>query len=213
MWIIGGDGWAYDIGFGGLDQVLASGENVNILVLDTEVYSNTGGQMSKATPLSATAKFAASGKRTPKKDLGMIAMTYKNVYVAQIGLGANMNQAVQAMAEAESYNGPSLIIAYAPCINHGINMSGAQDEIKRAVASGYWNLFRYDPRLLHDGKNPFRLDSPAPSMNYEDFLKGEARYTALERLSPQLAEKLFEESKKCAMERYEMYKHLASQTE
>ena len=213
VWIVGGDGWAYDIGFGGLDQVLASGENVNILVLDTEVYSNTGGQMSKATPLSATAKFASSGKRTPKKDLGMIAMTYKNVYVAQIGLGANMNQAVQAMAEAESYNGPSLIIAYAPCINHGINMSGAQDEIKKAVASGYWNLFRYDPRLLHDGKNPFRLDSPAPSMNYEDFLKGEARYTALERLSPQLAEKLFEESKKCAMERYEMYKQLASQTE
>lgn len=213
VWIIGGDGWAYDIGFGGLDQVLASGENVNILVLDTEVYSNTGGQMSKATPLSATAKFASSGKRTPKKDLGMIAMTYKNVYVAQIGLGANMNQAVQAMSEAESYNGPSLIIAYAPCINHGINMSGAQDEIKRAVASGYWNLFRYDPRLLNEGKNPFRLDSAAPSMSYEEFLKGEARYAALERLSPQLAEKLFEESKRCAVERYEMYKRLASQTE
>ena len=213
IWIIGGDGWAYDIGFGGLDQVLASGENVNILVLDTEVYSNTGGQMSKATPLSATAKFASSGKRTPKKDLGLIAMTYKNVYVAQIGLGANINQAVQAMSEAESFNGPSLIIAYSPCINHGINMSGAQDEIKRAVASGYWHLYRYDPRLVEQGKNPFRLDSPAPNIDYEEFLKGEARYTALERLSPQLAKKLFEESKRCALERYQMYKDLATKQE
>ncbi|NCB48503.1 MAG: pyruvate:ferredoxin (flavodoxin) oxidoreductase, partial [Clostridia bacterium] len=203
VFIIGGDGWAYDIGFGGLDHVLASGENVNILVLDTEVYSNTGGQMSKATQLSATAKFASSGKRTPKKDLGMIAMTYKNVYVAQIGLGANLNQSVKALSEAESYDGPSLIIAYAPCINHGINMSGAQEEIKKAVECGYWHLYRYDPRNFAEKKNPLMLDSAKPTKNYEDFLKGESRFTALEKISPELAEKLFEESKKVAEEKYQ----------
>jgi len=209
VWIIGGDGWAYDIGFSGLDQVVASGENVNILVLDTEVYSNTGGQMSKSTPLSATAKFASAGKRTPKKDLGMIAMSYKNCYVAQIGMGADMNQAVKAISEAESYDGPSLIIAYAPCINHGINMNGSQDEIKKAVECGYWHLYRYDPRLIEQGKNPFMLDSRAPSKDYKEFLKGEARYSALEKIAPQLAEKLYNESKQYAEERYKKYLELS----
>lgn len=209
IFIIGGDGWAYDIGFGGLDQVLASGQNVNILVLDTEVYSNTGGQMSKSTPLGATAKFAMSGKRTPKKDLGMIAMSYKNVYVAQVGLGANMNQTAQAFVEAESYDGPSLIIAYSPCINHGINMSESQNEIKRAVECGYLQLYRYDPRLIKEGKNPFRLDSGAPTKDYKEFLLGESRYTALQKLSPELAEKLYEESKQIAIEKYNKYVKLA----
>ena len=209
VWIIGGDGWAYDIGFGGLDQVVASGENVNILVLDTEVYSNTGGQMSKSTPLSATAKFAAAGKRTPKKDLGMIAMGYKNCYVAQIGLGANMAQAVKALSEAESYDGPSLVIAYAPCINHGINMNGAQDEIKKAVDCGYWHLYRYDPRNIELGKNPFMLDSAKPSKDYEEFLKGESRYAALQKIAPQMAEKLYKESAKYAEERYNKYLELS----
>ena len=209
VWIIGGDGWAYDIGFGGLDQVVASGENVNILVLDTEVYSNTGGQMSKSTPLSATAKFAAAGKRTPKKDLGMIAMGYKNCYVAQIGLGANMAQAVKALSEAESYDGPSLVIAYAPCINHGINMNGAQDEIKKAVDCGYWHLYRYDPRNIELGKNPFMLDSAKPTKDYEEFLKGESRYAALQKIAPQMAEKLYKESAKYAEERYNKYLELS----
>lgn len=209
IWIIGGDGWAYDIGFSGLDQVIASGENVNILVLDTEVYSNTGGQMSKSTPLSATAKFAAAGKRTPKKDLGMIAMSYKNCYVAQIGLGADMNQAVKALSEAESYDGPSLIIAYAPCINHGINMNASQTEIKKAVECGYWHLYRYDPRLIEQGKNPFMLDSAKPTKDYEEFLKGESRYTALQKISPQLAQTLYNESKKFAEERYNKYLELS----
>ena len=211
VWIIGGDGWAYDIGFGGLDQVLASNQNVNILVLDTEVYSNTGGQMSKSTPLSATAKFATSGKRTPKKDLGKIAMSYKNVYVAQVGLGANLNQTAQAFCEAESYDGPSLIIAYAPCINHGINMSKAQEEIKKAVECGYWHLYRYDPRNKLQGKNPFKLDSKAPTRDYKEFLMGETRYTALQKISPQLAESLYEESKKFAIEKYNEYLKLASE--
>ena len=210
VWIIGGDGWAYDIGFGGLDQVIASGENVNILVLDTEVYSNTGGQMSKSTPMAATAKFAAAGKRTPKKDLGMIAMGYKNCYVAQIGLGADMNQAAKALSEAESFDGPSLVIAYAPCINHGINMNGSQEEIKKAVECGYWHLFRYDPRNLEQNKNPFVLDSKAPTKDYNEFLKGEARYAALQKIAPQLAEKLYNESKKFAEERYNKYLELAN---
>ena len=201
IWIIGGDGWAYDIGFGGLDHVLASNENVNILVLDTEVYSNTGGQMSKATQLSATAKFASAGKKTPKKDLGAMAMTYKNVYVAQIGLGANMAQAIQAISEAESYNGPSIIIAYSPCINHGINMNMAQDEIKRAVMAGYWHLYRYDPRE----EKPFHLDSPKPSMSYEEFLMGEARFAALNKLCPNKAQDLYKQSSELAKQKYEHY--------
>ena len=208
-WIIGGDGWAYDIGYGGLDHVLASGENVNILVLDTEVYSNTGGQQSKSTPTAAIAKFASAGKRTNKKDLGMMAMSYKNVYVAQVGMGADMNQLVKAMAEAESYNGVSLIIAYAPCINHGINMSGAQNEIKKAVQSGYWHLYRYNPDLIDQGKNPFVLDSKEPTLDYKEFLEGESRYTALKKLSEDLANKLFEESKANAIKRYNTYLKLS----
>lgn len=211
MWIIGGDGWAYDIGYGGLDHVLASGENVNILVLDTEVYSNTGGQTSKSTPTAAVAKFASSGKRTNKKDLGMMAMSYKNVYVAQVGMGADMNQVVKAMTEAEQYNGPSLIIAYAPCINHGINMSGAQMEIKKAVQSGYWHLYRYNPDLINQGKNPFILDSKEPSIDYKEFLEGESRYTALKKISEDLANKLYEESKENAKARYMTYLKLANQ--
>ncbi len=211
VFIIGGDGWAYDIGFGGLDQVLASGENVNILVLDTEVYSNTGGQMSKATPLSATAKFASGGKRTPKKDLGQIAMTYKNVYVAQIGLGANMNQSVRAISEAESFNGPSLVIAYAPCINHGINMRYAEEEIKKAVECGYWHLYRYDPRNLAQNKPAFTLDSPAPTRDYLEFLEGESRYTALLKSSPDEAKKLYAQSKNWAEEKYKQLLKLFSQ--
>lgn len=210
VWCIGGDGWAYDIGFEGLDHVLASGENVNILVLDTEVYSNTGGQMSKSTPLSATAKFATSGKRTPKKDLGQIAMTYKNVYVAQVGLGADMNQCVKAFNEAESYNGPSLIIAYAPCINHGIDMSKSQLEIKHAVDSGYWFLYRYDPRLIAQNKNPFVLDSKKPTLDYTEFLEGETRFKALEKISPALATKLFEQSKAWAEAKYQEYLKLSN---
>ncbi len=211
VFIIGGDGWAYDIGFGGIDQVLASGENVNILVLDTEVYSNTGGQMSKATPRSATAKFASGGKRTAKKDLGMIAMTYKNAYVAQIGLGADMSQAVKAMAEAESFDGPSLIIAYSPCINHGFDMSLTQEEIKKAVECGYWHLYRFDPRRRAENKNPFVLDSGAPRKDYEEFLKGESRYMALLKSSPEVAKELFEKSRKDAEEKYEMLVKMAEE--
>jgi Pyruvate:ferredoxin oxidoreductase and related 2-oxoacid:ferredoxin oxidoreductases, beta subunit len=159
VWIVGGDGWAYDIGFGGLDHVIASGKNVNLLVLDTEVYSNTGGQASKATPIGAIARFATSGKDIFKKDLGMIAMSYGYVYVAQIALGANMNQTIKAIREAESYNGPSIIIAYSHCINHGIDMMKGMDQQKIAVQSGVWPLYRYDPRLKAEGKNPFQLDS------------------------------------------------------
>ena len=208
-WIIGGDGWAYDIGYGGLDHILASGENINVLVLDTEVYSNTGGQTSKSTPVGAVAKFASEGKRSPKKDLGMMAMSYKNVYVAQVGMGADMNQVVKAMAEAEAYNGPSLIIAYAPCINHGINMNASQAEIKKAVECGYWHLYRYNPDLTKQGKNPFTLDSPAPTRDYKEFLEGESRYATLKKLSESLAEKLYEESKAYAQARYQTYLKLS----
>ena len=208
-WIIGGDGWAYDIGYGGLDHVLASGENINVLVLDTEVYSNTGGQTSKSTPIGTVAKFASNGKRSPKKDRGLMAMSYKNVYVAQVGMGADMNQVVKAMTEAEAYNGPSLIIAYAPCINHGINMSGAQEEIKKAVECGYWHLYRYNPELIKQDKNPFILDSPAPTKDYKEFLEGESRYTALKKISEPLAEKLYNESKEYAEARYKTYLRLS----
>ncbi|MDR0850156.1 MAG: pyruvate:ferredoxin (flavodoxin) oxidoreductase [Christensenellaceae bacterium] len=209
-WLIGGDGWAYDIGFGGLDHVLASGENVNILVLDTEVYSNTGGQTSKSTPLSATAKFSMGGKRTPKKDLGLIAMTYNNVYVAQIGMGADMNQTVKAMWEAEQHDGPSIIIAYSPCINHGINMNEAQNEIKKAVECGYWHLYRYNPSLLEQNKNPFTLDSNPPTRDYLEFLEGESRYAALKKIDPKLATELHLLSKESAEQRYKRYLELAN---
>lgn len=210
-WIIGGDGWAYDIGFGGLDHVLASGEDVNVLVLDTEVYSNTGGQSSKSTPTAAIAKFAASGKKTRKKDLGLMAMSYGYVYVAQIALGANMNHTVRAIAEAEKYKGPSLIIAYSPCINHGIKsgMGTSIKEERKAVEAGYWHLYRYNPELKAEGKNPFILDSKEPTASYIDFLKGEIRYSSLETLFPDKAQKLFDESSKNAKERYEMYKALS----
>ena len=167
VWIFGGDGWAYDIGYGGLDHVLASGEDVNVLVLDTEVYSNTGGQASKSTPTGSVAKFASSGKRVKKKDLGMMAMSYGYVYVAQVAMGSNKQQFLNALIEAEKYHGPSLIIAYAPCINHGINMSKSQDEEKRAVDCGYWQLYRYNPTLKEEGKNPFTLDSKEPTGDYQ----------------------------------------------
>ena len=205
MWIFGGDGWAYDIGFGGLDHVIASGENVNILVFDTEVYSNTGGQASKATPVGSVAQFAAAGKATKKKDLAGIAMSYGYVYVAQVAMGADYNQCIKAFTEAESYNGPSIIIAYAPCINHGIKggMGISQAEEKKAVAAGYWNNFRFDPRKADNGENPFTLDSKAPTASYRDFIMGEVRYNSLTRAFPERAEKLFEKAEKAAADRYE----------
>ena len=211
MWIFGGDGWAYDIGFGGLDHVIASGENVNILVFDTEVYSNTGGQASKATPVGSVAQFAAAGKAVKKKDLAAIAMSYGYVYVAQCAMGADNNQVIKAMVEAESYNGPSLVICYAPCINHGIKggMGIAQLEEKKAVDAGYWNIFRFDPRLADEGKNPFMLDGKAPSASYRDFIMGEVRYNSLTRSFPERAEKLFEKAEKVAEDKYAHLLHLA----
>ena len=212
MWIFGGDGWAYDIGFGGLDHVIASGENVNILVFDTEVYSNTGGQASKATPVGSVAQFAAAGKAVKKKDLAAIAMSYGYVYVAQCAMGADNNQVLKAMVEAESYNGPSLIICYAPCINHGIKggMGIAQLEEKKAVEAGYWNIFRFDPRLADEGKNPFMLDGKAPSASYRDFIMGEVRYNSLTRSFPERAEELFTEAEKVAEKKYAHLEKLAS---
>ena len=212
MWIFGGDGWAYDIGFGGLDHVIASGENVNILVFDTEVYSNTGGQASKATPVGSVAPGAAAGKAVKKKDLAAIAMSYGYVYVAQCAMGADNNQVLKAMVEAESYNGPSLVICYAPCINHGIKggMGIAQLEEKKAVEAGYWNIFRYDPRLADEGKNPFMLDGKAPSASYRDFIMGEVRYNSLTRSFPERAEKLFEKAEKVAADKYAHLEKLAS---
>ncbi|MEA4816689.1 MAG: pyruvate:ferredoxin (flavodoxin) oxidoreductase [Lachnospiraceae bacterium] len=211
QWIFGGDGWAYDIGYGGLDHVLASGEDVNVFVFDTEVYSNTGGQASKATPVGAVAQFAASGKRTKKKDLGMMAMSYGYVYVAQVAMGADKNQFIKALVEAEKYKGPSLIIAYAPCINHGLKggMSGAQEEIKRAVASGYWHMYRYNPALKNEGKNPFILDSKDPTENFRDFLMNEVRYSSLMRSFPEISDELFNKTEETAKERLENYKKLA----
>jgi pyruvate-ferredoxin/flavodoxin oxidoreductase len=205
QWIFGGDGWAYDIGFGGLDHVIASGRDVNILVFDTEVYSNTGGQSSKATPTGAVAQFAAGGKDVKKKDLAQIAMSYGYVYVAQIAMGADYNQCIKAITEAENYPGPSLVIAYAPCINHGIKggMSKAQTEEKNAVLAGYWHLFRFDPRLKAEGKNPFQLDSKAPTANYQDFIKSEVRYSSLARANAERAKVLFDAAEKTAAEKYE----------
>jgi pyruvate-ferredoxin/flavodoxin oxidoreductase len=215
QWLFGGDGWAYDIGFGGLDHVLASGENINVLVFDTEVYSNTGGQSSKATPAAAIAKFAAGGKKTKKKDLGMIAMSYGYVYVAQIAMGADKNQTLKAIAEAEAYPGPSLVIAYAPCINHGlkVGMGCSQLESKRAVDSGYWALYRYNPQLKGTGKNPFILDSKETTMNFREFLMGEVRYSSLKKKYPEKAEKLFQKTEQDAKERLENYKRLANHYE
>ena len=190
VWAVGGDGWAYDIGYGGLDHVLASGQNINVLVVDTEVYSNTGGQMSKATPTGAVAKFAAAGKTMPKKDLGLIAMSYGNIYVAKVAMGANTNQTVKAFVEAESYDGPSLIIAYAHCIAHGINMSTGYGEQEKAVACGYWPLYRFDPRIAVDGKNPLQLDSKAPTGDFEEYAYGENRYRSLKQSNPDVAAEL-----------------------
>lgn len=209
VWIIGGDGWAYDIGYGGLDHVLAMGRDVNVLVLDTEVYSNTGGQSSKSTPTGAVAKFSAGGKYTRKKDMGMMAMTYGYIYVASVAMGANKNQFLKAVIEGESYDGPSLIIAYSPCINHGINMTHSQEEEKKAVESGYWSLYRYDPRLKKEGKNPFILDSKEPKGVFQEFLMGEVRFSSLTRTFPENAEKLFKKAEEDMKERYENYKRMA----
>ena len=202
QWIFGGDGWAYDIGFGGLDHVLAQNQDLNVLVFDTEVYSNTGGQASKSTPTGAVAQFAASGKITKKKDLAKIAMSYGYIYVAQVAMGADYNQCLKAMKEAEAYNGPSLVICYAPCINHGIKMPFNQAEQKKAVEAGYWNLFRFNPALVEEGKNPFSLDSKAPTSDYIEFINGETRYSALRRSFPEKADKLFNIAAENAVQKY-----------
>jgi pyruvate-ferredoxin/flavodoxin oxidoreductase len=214
QWIIGGDGASYDIGYGGLDHVIASGENVNILVLDTEVYSNTGGQASKATPVGAIAKFAAAGKRIRKKDLGMIATTYGYVYVAQVAMGADQVQTLKAIREAEAYNGPSLIIAYSPCINHGLRkgMGKSQAEEKEAVACGYWHLWRFNPALEAEGKNPFTLDSKEPQWDkFQDFLKGEVRFASVAKQFPAEAAELFKAAEDNAKWRYRSYQRMLAQ--
>ena len=213
QWIVGGDGWAYDIGYGGLDHVLASGEDINVLVFDTEIYSNTGGQASKSTPVAAMAKFAAAGKRSKKKDLGMMAMSYGNVYVAQVGMGADKNQVLKAIREAEEYDGPSLIIAYAPCISHGLKegMGRSTANQAQAVACGYWHLYRYNPVLKEQGKNPFTLDSKEPTESFRDFLMGQVRYSAIAKQFPDVAEELFNLAEEYSKERYENYKRLANQ--
>jgi len=206
FWMFGGDGWAYDIGFGGLDHVVASGEDINVFVVDTEVYSNTGGQSSKATPLGAVAQFASSGKRSKKKDLGAIFQTYGNVYVAQVAMGADPNQLIKALHEAEMHSGPSVIIAYTPCVAHGIKagMANVQHEMKRAVDAGYWTLYRYNP----NAEKPMKVDSKAPTMDYEEFLDGETRYAALKRTFPENAETLFKAAKEDAANKYQKYKGL-----
>ena len=212
IWIFGGDGWAYDIGFGGVDHVLASGEDINIFVFDTEVYSNTGGQSSKSTPTAAVAKFAASGKEIRKKDLGLMMTSYGYVYVAQIAMGANMNQTIKAIKEAESYDGPSLVIAYAPCINHGIRsgMGTSVRQEEKAVKAGYWHLYRFDPRLAQEGKNPFQLDSKEPTESFQEFIQSEVRYTSLAKKFPEIANELFEKAEKNANLRYASYKRMAA---
>jgi pyruvate-ferredoxin/flavodoxin oxidoreductase len=208
VWIVGGDGWAYDIGFGGLDHVFASGRNVNILVLDTEVYSNTGGQTSKATPRAAIAKFAAGGKTTAKKDLGMIAMSYGDVYVAQVAMGANMTQVVKAFAEAEAHDGPSLIIAYSPCIAHGIDMSDMMGHQKMAAQSGYWPLYRYDPRREEHGEHGLQLDSRKPTSSFRDFAMTEARFAMLARANPAVADQLLDQAQADIDNRWHLYEQM-----
>jgi pyruvate-ferredoxin/flavodoxin oxidoreductase len=209
IWALGGDGWAYDIGYGGLDHVLASGADVNVLVLDTEVYSNTGGQMSKSTPRAAVARFAAGGKPSPKKDLGLLAMTYGNIYVAKVASGANPNQTVKAFVEAEAYQGPSLIIAYAQCINHGIDMTTGYEEQRKAVACGHWPLYRFDPRLKEQGKNPLQLDSKPPTMKFDEYAYGENRYRSLRKIKPEAAEQLMKLANADAAHRYALMEQLA----
>jgi pyruvate-ferredoxin/flavodoxin oxidoreductase len=213
VWAFGGDGWAYDIGYGGVDHVLASGENINLLVLDTEVYSNTGGQMSKSTPRAATAQFAASGKKMPKKNMGMIFATYGNVYVAQISIGANPAQAIKAIMEAEAYDGPSLIIAYAHCINHGINMALGLEQQKKAVACGHWPLYRFNQVLEDDGKNPLIVDSKAPTMSFEEYALGENRYRTLKRVNPDKADDLLAQSQKDVLKSWKFLTSLAAALE
>jgi len=209
VWALGGDGWAYDIGYGGLDHVLASGADVNMLVLDTEVYSNTGGQMSKSTPRASVAKFAAAGKPMPKKNLGLLLITYGNIYVASVAMGANANQTVKAFVEAEAYPGPSLIIAYAHCIAHGINMTAGYQEQKKAVDCGHWPLYRFDPRLKDQGKNPLQLDSKAPTLDFEEYAYGENRYRVLAQSKPEAAAELLKLAKNDAAERYALMEQLA----
>jgi len=213
VWIIGGDGWAYDIGFGGLDHVMASGRNVNILVLDTEVYSNTGGQASKSTPRAAVAKFAARGKATAKKDLGLLAMAYGNVYVARVAMGANDQQTLKAFIEAEAYDGPSLIVAYSHCIAHGIDMRRGLDQQKLAVQSGYWQLYRYNPLLAEEGKNPLTIDAKAPSIPLEDFAYNETRYRMLLQSSETRADTLMQLAKEDVKRRWDHYQQLAHSDE
>jgi len=213
VWIMGGDGWAYDIGYGGLDHVIASGKNINILVLDTEVYSNTGGQMSKSTPRSAVAKFAAGGKPLAKKDLGMLAMTYGTVYVAQVAMGHNDMQSIRAFIEAEAYDGPSLIIAYSHCIAHGINMTTGMVNQKAAVESGHWPLYRYNPKLKNEGKNPLKLDSKAPKIRFEDYAYMEARYKMLTKSNPDEAKRLITLAQQDVDKRWATYEEMAKETD
>jgi pyruvate-ferredoxin/flavodoxin oxidoreductase len=211
VWCVGGDGWANDIGYGGLDHVIASGKNVNLLVLDTEVYSNTGGQASKATPTGAVAQFAAGGKAMAKKDLGMMAMAYGNVYVANVSL-ANPGQVVKAFIEAEAYDGPSIIIAYSHCIAHGIDMTKGVDENKRAVSCGYWPLYRYNPALAAEGKNPLQLDSKSPTTSFEEYAYGENRYKVLQKSNPEGAAILMKKATAWTASRFEYYEKLAALT-
>jgi pyruvate-ferredoxin/flavodoxin oxidoreductase len=211
VWAIGGDGWAYDIGYGGLDHVLASNRNINILVLDTEVYSNTGGQSSKASQLGVVAKFAESGKKTIKKDLGKMAMSYGYVYVASVAMGSNKNQLLKAFKEAEAYDGPSLIIAYSPCIAHGIDMTQTQQEEKLAVDTGYWITYRYNPLLKKEGKNPLILDSKEPKKPVEEFFKNERRYESLKKTFPENVKKFRPEFDKFVKERYNSYKKMSEE--
>jgi pyruvate-ferredoxin/flavodoxin oxidoreductase len=209
VWIVGGDGWAYDIGYGGLDHVLASGRNVNVLVLDTEVYSNTGGQMSKATPRGAVAKFAAAGKAAAKKDLGMLAVSYGNIYVARVAMGANDAQTIKAFIEAEAYDGPSLILAYSHCVAHGYDMKFGLDQQKAAVDSGHWPLFRFDPDLAMEDKNPFMLDSRAPKISLDQYIYREGRYRMLTKSHPERAAKLLELAQGDVEKRWEQYSKMA----
>jgi pyruvate-ferredoxin/flavodoxin oxidoreductase len=209
IWIVGGDGWAYDIGYGGLDHVLATGRDVNVLVMDTEVYSNTGGQASKATPLGAVAKFAAAGKRVARKDLALQAIAYGNVYVAQVAMGANPQQTLQAFREAEAYAGPSLILAYSHCIAHGIDMQFGMKQQDKAVASGYWPLFRYNPAMREVGVNPFVLDSPRPSMPFREYTGNEVRYTSLAQTRPEDSKRLLDAAQAAILEKYRMYEEMA----
>jgi len=210
VWAVGGDGWAYDIGYGGLDHVLASGKNVNVLVLDTEVYSNTGGQSSKSTPMGAVAKFAAGGKPVIKKDMGLIAMSYGYIYVAKVAMGANQNQVVKAFKEAENYDGPSLILAYSHCIAHGIDMIEGYQEQKRAVESGHWPLYRFNPDLAIQGKNPLIIDSKDPSIPLADYVYKENRYKILQRANPEASKKLVEYNQKSVVSKFKLLKQMAA---